>query len=209
MDWSVLCNFEYLSAVRGARIAGFFLGKFLNWLVQMGVTLDDIHLVGHSMGAHVAGMGAGYMESGRVARITGLDPARPGYRDRRSEIKLDPGDAIVVDVVHTYAKVLGLIETVGHLDFYPNGGLTQPGCPEADDVWKIADTMICNHGRAYLLFAESIRNKNAFKSTKCNTLADSFEGKCQESEVYMGQKETYRNGIYYFKTREKPPYSLS
>nr|XP_023026559.1 pancreatic triacylglycerol lipase-like [Leptinotarsa decemlineata] len=210
MDWSVLCQFEYLSAVRGARIAGHYLGKFLNWLVQMEVPLKSIHLIGHSMGAHVAGIGGGNVDNGRVAKITALDPARPGYRDTQNEHKLDRGDASVVDVIHTYARILSLAEPVGHVDFYPNGGIIQPGCPDINDIWKVSESLFCNHGRAYLLFAESIRNKNAFKSRRCDSFENAVQGKCyEESDVYMGQSETYRDGIYYLKTRDESPYSFS
>ena len=37
-------------------------------------TLDDIHIVGFSLGAQVSGK-AGETLNGQVARITGLDPA--------------------------------------------------------------------------------------------------------------------------------------
>ncbi|CAH1098562.1 unnamed protein product [Psylliodes chrysocephalus] len=210
MDWSVLCEFEYISAMNGVREAGQYLADFIKWLKNMGVSLDDIHLVGHSMGAHVAGVGAGRVKNGKVGRITGLDPARPGYRDNRLDNKLDPNDAILVEGLHTFIQVLGLAETVGHVDFYPNGGVVQPGCPDLQDLWKIGETLVCNHGRAYRLFAESIRDKNAFKSIKCKSIHEAALSKCTEdSDVYMGQPETYSdNGIYYFKTRSKPPYRL-
>ncbi|KAJ8964328.1 hypothetical protein NQ314_004998 [Rhamnusium bicolor] len=71
MDWSVLCEFEYLSAMRGVRTAGHYLAEFVNWLEQMGVPLNSIHIIGHSMGAHVAGIGGGNVKRGKVARITG------------------------------------------------------------------------------------------------------------------------------------------
>lgn len=66
----------------------------------------------------------------------GLDPAGPGYTDMRSEYKLDRNDAKLVDVVHTYMRILSLAEPLGHLDFYPNGGQLQPGCPEIYDICK-------------------------------------------------------------------------
>lgn len=72
MDWSVLCEFEYISAMNGVREAGQYLADFIKWLKNMGVSLDDIHLVGHSMGAHVAGVGAGRVKNGKVGRITGI-----------------------------------------------------------------------------------------------------------------------------------------
>lgn len=71
MDWSALCHIEYASAMHGAKIAGQQLGDFINWLTFNGVNLSDIHIIGHSLGAHVAGIGADAIQNGRVARITG------------------------------------------------------------------------------------------------------------------------------------------
>lgn len=59
-----------------------------------------------------------------------MDPAGPGYGDMKEELKLDPQDAKLVDVVHTFMKVIGTARPSGHIDFYPNGGRYQPGCPE-------------------------------------------------------------------------------
>ena len=44
--------------------------------------------------------------------------------------KLDPSDAVYVDVIHTNAMVQGKLERCGHADFYMNGGIMQPGCPK-------------------------------------------------------------------------------
>lgn len=45
--------------------------------------------------------------------------------------KLDKSDAEFVDVFHTNALVQGKIEQCGHVDFYLNGGVYQPGCISA------------------------------------------------------------------------------
>lgn len=71
LEWSKLCGTEYAGAMRGAQIAGRHLGDFINWLMLNGVDLDDIHIIGHSLGAHVAGMGAGRVQGGKIGRITG------------------------------------------------------------------------------------------------------------------------------------------
>lgn len=54
-------------------------------------------------------------------------------------MRLDASDATFVDCIHTNAweylkdtSFLGMIEPVGHVDFYPNGGDFQPGCSKLD-----------------------------------------------------------------------------
>lgn len=42
--------------------------------------------------------------------------------------KLDASDAMFVDVLHTNALEKGKLETCGDIDFFANGGMTQPGC---------------------------------------------------------------------------------
>ena len=64
----------------------------------------------------------------------GMDPAGPLYDKMDVHVRLDPSDALFVDVIHSNAKPLvdmgaGLYEPCGHVDFYPNGGQEQPGCP--------------------------------------------------------------------------------
>ena len=62
--------------------------------------------------------------------ITGLDPAGPSHINVEAAFRLDKGDADQVDVIHTDTEGFGTKrdETVGHIDFFPNGGDKQPGC---------------------------------------------------------------------------------
>lgn len=71
MDWSYLCDIEYFTAMRGAQIAGDTLGMFLKFIHHEGVKFEDIHVIGHSLGSHVAAMAANYLNNSKVARITG------------------------------------------------------------------------------------------------------------------------------------------
>ena len=60
--------------------------------------------------------------------MSGLDPAGPHFSYTDPAVRLDPGDAEYVDVIHTDAGLLGTSQHVGHIDFFPNGGSRQPGC---------------------------------------------------------------------------------
>jgi hypothetical protein len=62
-----------------------------------------------------------------------LDPAGPFFSLNDTETRLDTTDADFVDVIHTDSGSLTdgqltFIEAIGHVDFYPNGGIDQPGC---------------------------------------------------------------------------------
>lgn len=68
---------------------------------------------------------------------SGLEPAGLLYESEVTDPsrRLDPSDADFVDVIHT-SNNYGITFSVGHVDFYPNGGQApQPGC-EAEDAAK-------------------------------------------------------------------------
>lgn len=93
--------------------------------------LNSVHILGHSLGAHIAGF-AGAKLSGKIGRITGMDPAGPGFerpRFKEPKDRLDASDAVFVDVIHTCGGTIGFSKSIGHADFFPNGGtFRQPGC---------------------------------------------------------------------------------
>lgn len=95
-----------------------------------GVKPDDLHFIGYSVGAHIAGLVANYLkpEEGKLGRITGLDPTIFFYAGFNNSRDLDSTDAHFVDVLHTGAGILGQWHSTGHADFYVNGGTSQPGC---------------------------------------------------------------------------------
>ncbi|KAG8429241.1 hypothetical protein GDO86_017960, partial [Hymenochirus boettgeri] len=70
----------------------------------------------------------------------------------------------------------GMSQVIGHLDFFPNGGVDMPGCPEnveipnvtVDEIWNgIVNFVTCNHMRAIKYYTDSITNSNAFVSYPC------------------------------------------
>lgn len=72
VDWSYFAKRTYSEAVDNTWFVGVFLGKFIQWLVYAtGLSIEDIHLIGHSLGSHVAGVAGSQMKSGFIEKITG------------------------------------------------------------------------------------------------------------------------------------------
>ncbi|XP_007454353.1 PREDICTED: lipase member I [Lipotes vexillifer] len=131
VDWNRgATTFLYSRAVKNARKVAVSLSMYIQNLLRHGASLDNFHFIGVSLGAHISGF-VGKIFHGQVGRITGLDPAGPQFSGKPSNGKLDYTDAHIVDVIHTDTNGLGIKEPLGHIDFYPNGGKKQPGCPKS------------------------------------------------------------------------------
>lgn len=57
-----------------------------------------------------------------------MDPAQPNFKASQKNERVDVKSGQFVMVLHTSTVFLGLREPVGHVDFYFNGGQTQPSC---------------------------------------------------------------------------------
>ncbi|XP_012252604.2 pancreatic lipase-related protein 2-like [Athalia rosae] len=206
VDWSSAAGREYFVSAKSTRPVGEHLGKFLSFLESDGNTsLSSVHILGHSLGAQVAGF-AGSTVSGRIGRITGLDPAAPGFEvpflvDPKN--RLDPTDAEFVDVIHTCSGTVGFTSPIGHVDFYPNGGtFTQPGCP-------FIISLYCSHARSHQFWAESIIRPNGFLSLRCNGWKEFVAGYCgtEDDPVFMGDAISQEvRGTFYLRTNSKQPF---
>ena len=170
LDWSSIAKsiflyFDYKYRAHDAIDVGNYLGRCLAKLSEeTRVEARDIHLLGHSLGAHLVG------KAGRVyqaltgqplARITGLDPAGPLWAaggcllDRLNPLlgdapllrknKLSKKSAAFVDVIHTdgdyqpcgtIMRGKGYLGPLGHSDFYAShGGRHQHGCGMLNYFW--------------------------------------------------------------------------
>ncbi|CAG0885640.1 unnamed protein product [Cyprideis torosa] len=159
---------------------------------NFGVHPSQIHIVGHSLGAHT-GAYVGQEIPG-IARITGLDPSEPYFQGMEKFVRLDPDDAEFVDVIHTDANSiflfgLGMSQPCGHLDFFPNGGKSQPVCKLGQIPLTLMnegveqagrDIVACNHQGAIRYFSESLLTECPFLGYECDSHEDFLEGRCSQ-----------------------------
>lgn len=85
---------------------------------------------------------------------TGLDPASPLFRQMLSAslLSLSADDAAFVDVVHTdgariWSEGFGLFNPIGDVDYFPNGGLDQPGCEQVR-----GSVIVSRLGKSYKIY---------------------------------------------------------
>ncbi|XP_017785625.1 PREDICTED: pancreatic lipase-related protein 2-like [Nicrophorus vespilloides] len=207
----------YLTAARNTRVVGEYTAAFIDYLVSRGLYLPSLHLIGLSLGAQMAGVCGQNVKSGRIQRITGLDPAGPLFTKWPRSLKLDKGDAEFVDVIHTDAGIFGYPWPVGHADFWPNSGKApQPGCTIPEVKRRSPDSIIeplfCSHWRSYMFYSESVITANAFQSYRCNSWKEFLRGECDPNQepVNMGFTLSPKaRGKYYLTTRRSSPFTLS
>ncbi|XP_063912178.1 inactive pancreatic lipase-related protein 1-like isoform X2 [Zophobas morio] len=174
----------YYTAARNTEIVGQYTAKLIDYLVSRGMYLPSLHLIGLSLGAQMAGVCGANVKSGRVFRITGLDPAGPLFKKWPKHLRLDSSDAEFVDAIHTDAGIFGFPRNVGHVDFWPNKGISpQPGCTKIEVKRTTPDNTLalifCSHWRAYQFYAESVVNPHGFVSVPCESWQDYLDGDCR------------------------------
>eukprot|EP00091_Calanus_sinicus_P019315 TRINITY_DN479_c0_g1_i4.p1 TRINITY_DN479_c0_g1~~TRINITY_DN479_c0_g1_i4.p1 ORF type:complete len:571 (+),score=145.01 TRINITY_DN479_c0_g1_i4:112-1824(+) len=223
-QWINITDMVYNDAAYNGIDVGEFAGLCLAELSNSyGLSADFLHLVGHSLGGQSVGkMGRSFQSAHKagekVKRITGLDPAGPrfeknNYLDALHDLKtniLTAESAKFVDVIHTNGGFtpsalsavfhwerprLGYLQQLGHMDFYPDGGSHQSGCPA---TWiSFLEGWACSHSRAIIFYYYSIKEKNLFPSNPCKSATDCNQKilLSDEVEAYMGEDaEQYFNG---------------
>lgn len=71
VDWGNAANVNYILASYNVAMVGRVLTEFLNFLIGEGVSMNNVHLIGHSLGAHVVGIAGAYIKKGPIDTITG------------------------------------------------------------------------------------------------------------------------------------------
>lgn len=73
VDWRDGAHFKYQQAVGNIQVVAAETAKLLEYILQGNSTMSpsDIHIIGHSIGAHCAGEIGARMRTNKIGRITG------------------------------------------------------------------------------------------------------------------------------------------
>lgn len=70
VDWENLANLSYKNASKYVKLVGGYIAKMIDYLESLGNNLNDMVLVGFSLGAQVVGL-AGYQTKNQVGLVVG------------------------------------------------------------------------------------------------------------------------------------------
>lgn len=171
---------SYEDAVANTRVVARQISSLLYYIGKLNgnITITqnpnvtrNIHLIGHSLGAHISGF-VGKDFEGSIGRIVGLDPAGPDFNTKERVMKLDRRDAQLVECFHSNAGrgkngKFGHEKPLCHLDYYVNGGVTQPGC----GIFQIA----CSHKMINDLFTNLMKAQAESATISAENGPKSFE----------------------------------
>lgn len=197
VDWNHYAKRTYLRASNQVRNVGSKVASFID---SSELSVEKVAIIGHSLGAHCAGLAARSVKNGIIKAVWGLDPAGPLFSVNDSSWRISDADANYVECIHTNAGTLGFTEAIGMADFYMNGGKSQPGCG-LDLVGS------CAHSRSYEYFAESIR-ENRFISSSCKDYKAAMKNNCEVlgSQENMGCGYLNSRGCYHTPVNKKSPF---
>lgn len=172
----------YVTAVSNITPLSHMLFNFFKKLHKSGYPLSSIHIIGFSLGAHVAGVTGKLVKrklNATLGRITALDPARPCFA--RGGNRLDKEAAAFVQVIHSSTGVLGIAEPLGHADVYVNGVAGKhPECAGR------SISLECDHARAWQLYSASAVDERSLRGRRCASWDELLRADCSGSETVLG-----------------------
>ncbi|XP_017765759.1 PREDICTED: pancreatic triacylglycerol lipase-like [Eufriesea mexicana] len=201
IDWGKIAKKEYYWASNRVLMVGKFAAKMISFLESQGMDENKLTIVGHSLGAHVAGLASNYAAR-KANYVVGLDPAQPNFSGKSSDARFSRGQGKFVEAIHSDAGVLGMNNALADADFWPDGGHVQSGC-------KVND-ISCSHGRSYEYFAESINSEVGFVGVQCSNYDKYLRNECAHNPTgIMGgaKPQPGLKGNYFLKMNAKSPYA--
>ncbi|CAG9801920.1 unnamed protein product [Chironomus riparius] len=180
-------------------------------LFDVGYSSGNMNLLGFSLGAQIVARASRRVQaiSNRrhiIGRLTGLDPFNIGPISAVRIGRMSSADAQWVESIHTENPNRGDHLSTGHVQFYFNGGISQPQCTQISPIsrWD------CSHDFALIYWAESVRSTVlTFPALQCSTWELYTAGSCNSNSIgHMGRTtESNLRGAYFLRTSLTPPYA--
>lgn len=134
---------------------------------------------------------AGKTVKGQVNKVTGLDPAGPGFDVNDPGKRLSTDSAKYTECIHTSVP-FGIVDPICHVDFYINAGSRQPGCITMLDT----DNVICSHARAIQIAIETMVNPKSLYGSRCQDLQAALAGNCHASPgAFINDQQNEVDGL--------------
>ncbi|KAJ1528982.1 hypothetical protein ONE63_007349 [Megalurothrips usitatus] len=190
VDWSQLDDGSYIDnvLVKIQQVSD-RMAEMVNSVLSIGARSSCIHLVGHSLGAHISAFTCRKAKE-PCGWLTGLDPAGPMFFCANANCRFNASDCVFNEAIHT-SKTFGTFQAVAQCDLLVNRGVQpftlspQPGC--VNDV-----SGLCAHFYAITLYVYAIQNSKALVAKKCVTFP-SLPNTCSTVECIpdLSRDETY------------------
>lgn len=72
VDWSEIAgNYLYPIPMAYTKPVGIFYAALVDFVIDLGTDPKQIHLIGHSLGAHISGFTGGFVKKAKIGRVTG------------------------------------------------------------------------------------------------------------------------------------------
>ncbi|KAJ9597563.1 hypothetical protein L9F63_011564 [Diploptera punctata] len=182
IDWSICANQNYFQTISTMRTVAAQAVRFVKYLSNnYGMSECKLHIIGLSLGSHVGayiakGLSDTKTKTPCVERLTGLEPAAPLFQGYSDEVQISRTDAKFVEIAHTSTLPFigpGVREPRGHVDYYFNGNILQPGCLITAGIESLQSLkegnfsalvylvqyVSCSHGRALSYYTDSLRKQ--------------------------------------------------
>ncbi|XP_037935000.1 pancreatic triacylglycerol lipase-like [Teleopsis dalmanni] len=208
VDWSKYSFTEYVTvASKVYPEVGTAVGKLIDFLhSNYGLNFNELVVIGHSLGAHVAGFAGKQVKLGKIESIVGLDAALGFININDPSQRLSITDANYVVTIHTSSGRNGIAMPIGHTSFYPNWGRRQINC----DVDKFAD--FCSHQTSILIYAAGVRGYSYAPIYQCSSFEEIMEetGCNKEVDIQVGDPLIVNKlpGIFYFDIKDASKLAL-
>jgi len=204
VDWSLGADtINYITARNRVVPVAEVIAGFIDFLHEHNMLrFEETQVMGFSLGGQVAGLVGKAVRRGKIEVIMALDPAGPLFSETDPTDRTASTDGAYVEVIHTNMGRLGFSIPIGQADFFPNYGVTMPGC-------GLDLTGQCSHTLAHLYYSESINS--VFTGHQCSSFDDIQRSQCVRTgnTGRMGGPRAKHGltGVFHLVTNEEPPYT--